>query len=284
MDLQQIKYFLAVVDSGTFLAASKRVFVSQPTLSAGIRKLEESLDTTLFHRGSRSATLTQAGERFLVPARQAYNQLQAIKSQLSEQPEKIVVGVLKNIHMDYVADIIRTYRASHPHILIEVVEAGSEDLLNLYKKKKVDVIVVNSLLAADNFTPLIDEQLCLVVPKVHAFAGAESIELSVLNDELFIERTGCSFWQEVNDLFQKHDIRPRTVMQTASDEFVLSLVAANLGTSVMTYRETPYDVSFIPLTDFSLDRTIGICAAPAPEQGYLKDFCHLVAGRYSRRI
>ena len=85
MDLQQIKYFLAVVDCGTFLAASRQVYVSQPTLSAGIRKLEESLNVTLFHRGSRAASLTAAGERFLGPARQAYNQLQAIKGELVDQ-------------------------------------------------------------------------------------------------------------------------------------------------------------------------------------------------------
>ncbi|MGB0834420.1 MAG: LysR family transcriptional regulator [Psychrobium sp.] len=86
MELQQIKYFLAVVDCGNFLAASKHVFVTQPTLSAGIRKLEESLDVKLFHRGSRAATLTPAGEQFVGVARQSYNQLMSIKSQLSNEP------------------------------------------------------------------------------------------------------------------------------------------------------------------------------------------------------
>jgi len=75
MDLQQIKYYLAVVDFGTFLAAAEQVHVSQPTLSAGIRKLEDSLNVKLFHRGSRAATLTSAGELFLTHARPSYDQL-----------------------------------------------------------------------------------------------------------------------------------------------------------------------------------------------------------------
>ena len=220
MDLQQIKYFLAVVDSGTFLAASKNVFVSQPTLSAGIKKLEESLNVILFNRGSRSASLTPAGEQFLAPARQSFNQLLGIKYKLNQQPEKIVIGVLTNIHMDHVAKIVSTHRVTHPHILIELIIEGHDELLQMLQTQKVDLIIVNSNTKAKDFTPLIKEQLCVVVSSQHPLANEKYIELKALSDELFIERVKCDFWGDVNQVFQEQGINPHTEMQSDSDEFV----------------------------------------------------------------
>ncbi len=61
-------------------------------------------------------------------------------------------------------------------------------------------------------------------------------------------------------------------MQTDSDEFVLSLVAANLGVSIITSRATPYDVRFIPIKDFSINRSIGLCMLPSMAEPHVLDF------------
>lgn len=280
MDLQQIKYFLAVVDCGTFLAASRAVHVSQPTLSAGIRKLEESLDVTLFNRGSRAASLTPAGEQFLLPARQAYNQLQSARAKLSEQSDKILIGVQTNIHMDHVAKIIGAHRLSHPHILIELQVADSDELTRLLQQQKLDLIIVNSNARSANFTPLFAEQLCLVVPERHPLAEDTTASLEALNGELFIERVNCSFWTEVNQALLSQGINPHRVMQSDSDEFVLSLVAANLGISVITDRNTPYGVRFIPLSDVSIDRRIGISYTPGSRASHVDQFCATLLEQY----
>ncbi|MBN3560776.1 LysR family transcriptional regulator [Aliamphritea spongicola] len=280
MDLQQIKYFLAVVDSGTFLAAAHNVHVSQPTLSAGIRKLEESLDVTLFNRGSRAATLTTAGKQFLEPARQAFNQLHSIKSRLREDPHKIVIGVLTNIHMDHVASIIRAHRASHPHVLIELVVADSQALKDMLQQQTVDLIIANSSTGVSNFTPLFAEELCLVVPRDHRLAQEKSVDLNVLSDELFIERVNCSFWQDVNRVFTEQQISPHTVMQSDSDEFVLSLVAANLGVSVITNRRTPYPVAFIPLKEIGIHRSIGVAITDTAPSDHVATFYQTLLNQY----
>ena len=258
MELKQIKYFLAVVDCNTFLAASQHVFVTQPTLSAGIQKLEESLGVKLFHRGSRNASLTPAGFDFLAVARPSYNQLMAVKSRLTNEPQKIVIGVLVNIHMDHVAKIVSVFRSSYPHILIEFIIEYGDELDQLLNKGKIDLAIINTHTASKNFTPLIAEQMCIVVSNSHPLANKKSLTLNALDGELFIERIKCGFWQEVNDLFKKKLIKPHTVMQAENDEFVLSLVAENLGVSIITDRTTPYDVSFIPIKDFKIDQYIGI--------------------------
>ncbi len=282
MDLQQIKYFLAVVDCGTFLAASKNVHVSQPTLSSGIRKLEESLNVTLFNRGSRAASLTTAGKQFLDPARLSYNQLLAIKAKLTEKPEKITMGVLANIHMDHVAKIVSVHRSTHPHILIEFVVAGNEELSQMLKEQKVDLTVVNSYTKTKNFMPIIAEQLCVAVSKQHPLAMLDTIDLKALSGEPFIERIKCGFWGDVNQILQQKNIQLHTVMQAENDEFVLALVAANLGISIITDRVTPYLVNFIPIKDFAIDRYIGICVSPYAIEPHVQVLYETIMEQYKQ--
>ena len=280
MELQQIKYFLAVVDCGTFLAASKHVYVTQPTLSEGIRKLEESLDTQLFHRVSRTATLTPAGEQFMEVARQSYNQLMSIKSKLNHEPQKIIIGVLVNVHMDHVAKIVGVFHRAYPHIMIEFIIEHDYELQKLLKDKKIDLAIVNSHTHADNFVPLIPEQMCIAVSKQHPIANKKSITLDVLNGEKFIERVKCGFWDKVHELFKEKRIYPHKVMQAENDEFVLSLVAENLGVSIITDRVTPYEVKFIPIEDFKIEQYIGLVMSSTSPAVHVQTFFDTITNQY----
>ena len=280
MELQQIKYFLAVVDCKTFLAASQHVYVTQPTLSSGIQKLEESLGVTLFNRGSRKASLTPAGQEFLSVARQSYNQLMSVKSRLTNEPKKIIIGVLVNIHMDHVAKIVSVFRSLYPHILIEFIIEHGKEIDRLLNNGKIDIAIVNTHTAIDNFTPLIQEQMCIVVSNKHPLAKLKSTTLNVLDGELFIERIKCGFWHEVNDLFKRGNIHPHTVMQAENDEFVLSLVAENLGASIITDRQTPYDVSFVPISDFKVEQYIGIAKPNKEQESHIENLYNTIKNQY----
>jgi len=280
MDLQQIKYFLAVVDFGTFLAASEQAHVSQPTLSAGIRKLEDSLNVKLFNRGSRAATLTSAGELFLAHARQSYNQLMSVKSKLAEEQDKINVGVLNTIPMDHVAEIIRIYRVTHPHVFIELVVANIDELPLMLQSKKLDLIFTIRNHASKKFTLLFEEHLKIVASVQHPFATHQEIELKQLAEQPFIERIRCESWDEVHGLFQKQDIQPCSVCRAENDESVLSLVAANLGVSIMPARNTPYDVRFIRIKDLNIARPVGISITSQPLAPHVQDLYETITRLY----
>lgn len=266
MDLQQIKYFLAVVDFGTFLAAAEQVHVSQPTLSAGVRKLEDSLNVRLFHRGSRAATLTAAGELFLAHARSAYNQLMSVRSKLSAEQEKINIGVLNTIPMDHIAEIVRIYRLTMPHIFIELIVGNHEELSQMLQAQKLDLIFSTGhpISKKLTFTLLFEEHLKVVVSALHPFSAYKELELRQLAEQPFIERIRCESWDEVHSAFQKNSIQPYSVCRTENDESVLALVSANLGVSVMPVRNTPYDVRFIRIKDLQVVRPIGFYVSSQP--------------------
>jgi len=280
MDLQQIKYYLAVVDFGTFLAAAEQVHVSQPTLSAGIRKLEDSLNVKLFHRGSRAATLTSAGELFLTHARPSYNQLMSIRSQLSAEPAKINIGVLNTIPMDHLAESIRLYRITNPHVFIELVVANHKNLSQMLQSQKLDLILTTGLSDSDSFTPLFEEHLNVVVAERHPFTKYKKIKLKQLTEQPFIERTQCEAWDDVHRVFQEQNIQPYSVCRAENDDSVLALVAANLGISIMPVRDTPYDVRFIQIKDLQITRSIGICVSSKPLAPHIQGLYQTITGRF----
>jgi len=280
MELQQIKYFLAVVDFGTFMAAADRVHVSQPTLSAGIRKLELSVDARLFNRGSRLATLTSAGELFLQHVRPAYNQLLSVKSKLSKEQLRVNLGILNSIPIDHISEIIRIYRITNPHILVEIIVAHDEDLFKMLKGKKLDMVFTDNPKNSYLFEPLFNEHLMVVVPRQHSFSVAKKMELKQLNGAAFIERTKCESWEVVHNEFQKQDIAPEVVCQAESDDSVLSLVAAGLGVSIMPARNTPYDVIFVPIKDLSIERKIGVAIASLNPEKHIQLFYEAVLKKF----
>lgn len=272
MELQQIKYFLAVVDFGTFMAAAEHVHVSQPTLSAGIRKLEQSVDAALFNRGSRSATLTSAGESFLGSVRPAYNQLLSAKSKLSAEQKKINVGILNSIAIDHISEIIRTYRITNPHVFVDVFVGNDAALFSMLKTKKLDMAFTNNQRDPENFTLLFNEKLMIAASSQHPFSNSKEIELKQIDEQQFIERTKCESWEEVHRAFQQQHIKPRTVCRAESDDSVLSLVAANLGVSIMPVRNTPYDVTFVAIKDLNVTRHIGVVVSSTSQAPHVQVF------------
>jgi DNA-binding transcriptional LysR family regulator len=281
MELQQIKYFLAIVDFGTFMAAAEHVHVSQPTLSAGIRKLEQSVDAQLFNRGSRSATLTSAGELFLNTVRPAYNQLLSAKSKLLDEQKKINLGILNSIPMDHISEIIRTYRITNPHVFVDVFVGNDEALFSMLKTRKLDMAFTNNQRDPENFTLLFNEKLMIAASTQHPFSLSKEIELKQFDQQPFIERTKCESWGNVHNEFQKQHINPITVCRAESDDSVLSLVAANLGISIMPVRNTPYDVTFVPIKDLNIIRHIGVVVSSKNLAQHVQVFYETVLKKFN---
>jgi len=258
MNLQQIKYFLAAIDTGTFLAASEQAHVSQPTLSAGIKKLEESLGVKLFYRGSRSITLTAEGELFHSKAREAYNQLECVRSTLKGSYKKINIGVINTISMDHIADIIKAYKHAKPTVFIEIIVGNSESLSQLLMTQKIDFLFSSKLDIDAKFELLFEEPLKLAVSTGNPLAQFESIEISQLRKYKFIERIRCESWDSVHELINKHNLDLQSICSAENDETILSLVSVDLGVSIMPVRKTPYDVKFIKIKEINILRNIGI--------------------------
>lgn len=176
MDLRQLRYFLAIVDSRSITRAADILCIAQPALSSAVKHLEEELGTQLLLRSVQGVKTTPAGELLYRHAagivRQADN-TKALLSQQARQPGgKVAVGMPYSTAHLIGIDVLDRLRADYPGISLELVESSSADLQMLVLHGRVDLaIVVSEPLRGLAQTPLLNEQLFAVRHPRHEPAG-----------------------------------------------------------------------------------------------------------------
>src|ERR1043165_3467893 len=122
MELHQLRYFLAVADSGNFTRAAERSNVTQPSLSQQILNLEREVGHKLFHRLGRKAVLTEAGAAFIERARRILFEVENAAKELSDHPglgRRITVGAVQTVMPFLITPFIAQLKDSHPNLLVD---------------------------------------------------------------------------------------------------------------------------------------------------------------------
>ena len=240
MELQQLRYVLAVARTGNFSRAAEQCHVSQPSLSQQIQKLEEELGEKLFDRLRQRAQLTPVGEAF---ARRAARILEEVESAGREAREarelasgSVCVGALPTIAPYLLPSVIVRFAACFPGVQVVVQEDTTERMLALLAAGEVDFSIVSLPITDARFEveTLFDEDLLLAVPVRHRLARRATIALADLDRERFIlMREGHCLGDQVLDFCHRQDFRPNVSCRSAQIETVQALVAAGLGVSLV---------------------------------------------------
>jgi DNA-binding transcriptional LysR family regulator len=262
MDLYQIKYFLAIAEMGGFTKAAEHLFVSQPSLSAGIKKLEQELGVTLFERGGRRAIPTPAGKHFLEKAKTILDQYQSAMRELKgfQAKKTLKLGALRTIRITELSGLIGSFQAKYPNMSIELCDGNIEELRKWLEEGEIDLAVT---VLGNNIDPktslaLFEQRRLLAVAKTHPLAQRETVSLAELDGLPYIERINCEMWGESQNLFESQGIALRTVYKADHEEWVISLVAAGLGVAIMPEWQGVPDIAYIPITNLNLLRTVGL--------------------------
>ena len=134
MELQQMRYALAVVDTGTFTAAAAQCLVAQPSLSQSVRNLERELGVELFHRVGRRVVVTAAGSAFAVAARVALRAVDSVRTEV-DAVSGMLAGALDLVALptlasDPVTPLVGAFRTAHPLVTVRLAHPdGTADLL-----------------------------------------------------------------------------------------------------------------------------------------------------------
>lgn len=262
MELYQIRHFSAVAETGSFTKAAIRVAVSQPALSASTAKLEEELGVKLFHRSSRSVTLTPAGLRFRVTADEILNACNKVKAEFkAAAPDRALrIGVLRTLPSAHVARLVATLQEELVATRIELVDGSQEELHAQLAARKLLACISSKASRELGFrsVELLKETYGLVVSTEHRFASYPSVQLSDLNGERFIVRTHCETFHDTTKVLAARGIRSRVVYKTDQDDRALALIGAGLGVALMpSIFESPR-VRKVPVRDFDAQRRISL--------------------------
>jgi LysR family transcriptional regulator, nitrogen assimilation regulatory protein len=179
MELRQLRYFIAIADSGAFSKAAERVFVAQSALSHQIAQLEDELGASLFHRSRRGVELTDAGSRFLPHAvsilRQADDAVASVRSGTDTPTGKVVFGIPHSASNALALPLLRAVREQLPLVQLELTEELTGNLSKQLRTGQINLAVLfdDGHLGEFACTPLLRERICLIEPAQTA-SGAKA--------------------------------------------------------------------------------------------------------------
>jgi LysR family hydrogen peroxide-inducible transcriptional activator len=239
MELHQLRYAVAVADTGNFTRAAERSHVTQPTLSQQILNLEKEVGHKLFHRLGRKAVLTEAGAVFLERARRIVFEVENAAKELSDHPaldRRITVGAIQTIAPYLLLPLIERCRRELPNLQIDLVEDFRADLVRAVVEGDLDLAIV-TLPVKDprvSIEPLMTEPLLLVVGQHHRFSSLKEISIDDLADETFVTMGESSTLSaQIRSFFGGHNFEPKVGYRCAQVGTLKALVAMGLAISIL---------------------------------------------------
>ena len=268
MNFKQIESFLWVADLQSFTKAARHLYMSQPAISFQIKALEEDLAVVLFKRGEKKMVLTDAGQLLYKEAKQILQHYQKMKVDLDDlkglKTGQLTVGAC-NIPGEYVLPhLIGDFFKTYPGVKINLRIADSRQIIQLLTSREIDVGFTGVPSEGNdiNCFPWLKDELQLIVPLSHRWAGLESIEAADLVNENFIFRErGSGTRQTVEEILRAKipvDQIPKW-LELGSSKAVITAVETGLGVSIVS-RYAARDaveagrVKVTPVADLELSR------------------------------
>jgi len=259
IDRYLLRYFLAVIDNGTFTAAAAQANVSQPTLSAGIAKLERETGAKLFRRNSQRVELTEAGARFAVHARRIEREFNLAQASIDGLAPggTLRLGVLNTIASAELAAFAAL--AARAELAVELVEGNAAALSQHLSRGRIDLaLTATHGEPGAEMEPLRTESYVLALPVSHPLAGETAVPGEVLAGETMIVRRNCEALSETSRYFTRRGIRPFFALRTTNDDRALEMVAAGLGATVIPESHRHPGVASPALSGFGITRTLAL--------------------------
>src|SRR5258708_23271692 len=239
MELQQLRYVIAVAEPGNFTRAAERCNVAQPSLSQQIIKLERELEHRLFHRLGRQAVLTESGKLFIDRARRILFDVDETAKELRDDPRsgrKIVIGAIPTVAPYLLPVLLERCRELVPDLEVGTYEDFKGYLIESVLNGELDLALVpmpvkDSRLSVETaFT----EPLLLAVGRDHPLAKKPSVTIKDLEPENFILLgESSSLTQQIQRFCGDNDFKPRIGYRCAQVSTLKSLVSLGRGVAIL---------------------------------------------------
>ena len=262
MKIQHLRYFTAVVDHGGVIRASERLHMTQPSVSAGLKALEQDLGCSLFERGAGRLRLTQAGIRFYRRAVEILRQCDMAKAEAlgTGNLPTIRLGVLSTLSDRIVAEMAAgiARRAADTKVVFRI--GGVDRMATWMKQGRIDaaLTVDDGEPLAGRSRPLHSEPFVCFASKRHWFAGKSSIRLQDLAGEAFVMRSRCEKHRTAQAVFRAERIAMNVVAVADSDGSALALVRQGVGVMLAPLSLREDGVCAVGVEDLSLERSVGL--------------------------
>ncbi|HUP10096.1 MAG TPA: LysR substrate-binding domain-containing protein [Caldimonas sp.] len=265
MTLTELRYVVAVAREKHFGRAAEACFVSQPTLSVSIKKLEEELDVRIFERGPTEVSLTPIGEEIVRQAQQVIEQAQGIRELAKRRKDPLTgplrLGVIYTIGPYLLPDLVRQAIERVPQMPLMLQENFTTKLLEMLRTGELDAAILAEPFPDTGLAvaPLYDEPFMIALPKSHALAKRKAISAEELKEEkMLLLGTGHCFRDHVLEVcpeyarFSSDAEGMRKSFEGSSLETIKYMVASGMGLTVVPQLAVAADaqaqVAYVPFT------------------------------------
>ncbi|MCX3062835.1 LysR family transcriptional regulator [Streptomyces beihaiensis] len=253
MELQQLRYVVAVAETGGFTRAAERCLVVQSALSHQVAKLEKELGARLFERTSRRVRLTAAGEAFLPAARQALDAAERARAEVAaatgEIRGRLTIGAIATVTAVDVPRLMSGYYAAYPRVTMRLLDGASETLAASVREGTVDLAFLGVPPSFPTHEPalgsrtLVVDRHVAVVPPGHPLAlraRGTPIPLSRLVDEAFVDfPAGLAARAQTDEAFAAAGLRREVPFEAKGLDVIAELVRCGLGVALLPSRLVP---------------------------------------------
>lgn len=256
MELQQLRYFLTLARTSSFIRAAEEENVAQPTLSQQIKKLESLLGAPLFDRLGRGVRLTLYGQALVIRAEQILRSVGDAQKELSSlrQPNRgrLIVGVIPTVLPYAMARPLAAFRDEAPLVELEIRESTTEKLLESLRTGELDVAVLALPVKQPEIVcaELFREPLMVAVPERHALAGLPRVSVTqLLNERMLLLREGHCLRDDILTVCSRAKVQFQQVFESDHLASIFALVANGFGISIVPALsgEEARGCSLIPL-------------------------------------
>ncbi|MGK8523527.1 LysR family transcriptional regulator [Nocardia asteroides] len=261
MELQQMRYVIAVAETNSFTRAAERCLVVQSALSHQIARLERELGAKLFERTSRRVRLTPAGAAFLPAARQCLDAAERAAAEVAaavgEVRGRLAVGLIPTVAAVDIPDTLREFRSKHPHVRISLRVGASEELVEKVEQGGLDVAFLGLPVTARPprgvaAHALARDRLVAVVAPDHPLAGESAVDLRRLSREVFVDLpAGTAGRLQSDQAFAAAGLDRDVAFEVTSADYITRLVRPGLAVAMLpsTYAPDLDGVVTIEVTD-----------------------------------
>jgi DNA-binding transcriptional LysR family regulator len=264
MEMQQVRYFVALARELNFTRAAEACNVSQPALTHAIQQLEHELGGPLFHRERGNTHLSELG-RMMLPylqtveesCRAARDQARAVKRL---EKATLTIGTMCTIGPQLISDLLVRFRAQHPDVEVQVIDAGAPQMIEMLEKGDLEVAIVGvpgELPDSLHQLPIFEERFVLLLPPNHRLVAFDEVPASEIDKEPYVSRSNCEVFQPVRDELNSRGVFLRQVFSSPRDDWVQGMIKAGLGLGFFPeFSVTDPDLVIRPLVNPSFNRTI----------------------------
>lgn len=265
MNLRDLEYVVALAEHRHFGRAAAACYVSQPTLSTQVKKLEAELGLQLIERSPRQVLLTAAGELVVGRARAILAEVQDIRGIARQAADprsgSLRLGIFPTLGPYLLPHVVGPVHQRFPDLELLLVEEKTDDLLEQLRAGRLDVAVLALPVHDEGLhaEPLFREEFVLAVPADHPLAGSAPVPTTVLRDyPLLLLSEGHCLRDQALDICHLAGAAERCGFQATSLETLRHMVAAGVGVTVMP------ELSVAPPVPASPDLALVRFEAPAP--------------------